>query len=917
MDSSGNAYITGGTWSSDFPTQNPLQPDYGGSSDAFVAKLNASGSSLIYSTYLGGGNYDYGRGIAVDSSGNAYITGFTYSVDFPTQNPLQPDYSLSGEAFVVKITGGEICGCSFPQTGDCQLPPGTTIIGENVVTGIEEGNLYIPADSVLHLRKNATFIFNPGYSIICNGSITKDEGAAIKKGYLCVKYDDQNGCWSDSTFSDSPSCPEGRVRWKDVPPGTPPCSRPVANAGPDQTVTDADGNGQENVTLDGSQSEDPDGTIVSWVWTESASQIAIGETPTVTLSVGTHTITLTVTDDDNATDTDEVVITIQGVSPTPVITATKTGVDLNRGTLILGDHIEYTIVIKNLGGRNQPNNPGNEFEDVLSTGLGNLGYILGSASASSGTVEYKSSAHPFYRKIVWNGSIPAGSSVTIRFTSPINWGTEASNQGTVYYDSNGDGSNDSQVLTDDPSLPGNHDPTVLVVTDVKITVTKRFEDQSHETRFHEPGDTIYYTIAISNAPDGIDIPRSRLVDWISYDFCVADVFCYSTSGDVHFNEGTRELQWDGALPAGEVVGILFDVVVDDVDPGTTVRNQAHLFYSTQDNGMEEDGWEGEILSDDPDTWQKNDSTDFVVDVPAWRRTIQPGDILYDPCTLLIPYVPDWIPGIWKCDNYLGHVGIYIGKGLTADPQTDKCRHHISSWDADTSAPTAEGKRNKVLILRVNCGALPREAAAEWAKDVSDPARNYTYQLWPEENLKKYGWCKNPDKEAAVWYCSELVWAAYFNLNPRIDIEAFPGNIETGWFYNPGSPVSPNEICEDKDTYTLIGHTYGNTSYPEGIPVVIQTGKCDCDDFLYIILDCPVDLIVIDPDGLVLSKDQSEIPSALYWMDDFDADGSLDVLVALKPKKGNYQIYIEPRPEADPTDTYTLIIKDGRTGQEVE
>jgi len=85
---------------------------------------------------------------------------------------------------------------------------------------------------------------------------------------------------------------------------------PVANAGPDQTITDTDGDGQEDVALDGSQSDDPDGTIASWVWTEGGTQIATGETPTITLSVGTHTITLTVTDNDSATDTDEVAIVI-------------------------------------------------------------------------------------------------------------------------------------------------------------------------------------------------------------------------------------------------------------------------------------------------------------------------------------------------------------------------------------------------------------------------------------------------------------------------------------------------------------------------------------------------------------------------------------------------------------------------------
>ena len=91
------------------------------------------------------------------------------------------------------------------------------------------------------------------------------------------------------------------------PPGNQP---PTANAGPDQTVTDADDGGDEDVTLDGSGSTDSDGTIASYVWTESAVQIATGATPTVTFAVGAHTVTLTVTDDEGATDTDDVVITV-------------------------------------------------------------------------------------------------------------------------------------------------------------------------------------------------------------------------------------------------------------------------------------------------------------------------------------------------------------------------------------------------------------------------------------------------------------------------------------------------------------------------------------------------------------------------------------------------------------------------------
>ena len=103
----------------------------------------------------------------------------------------------------------------------------------------------------------------------------------------------------------------------DDPPVDPPVGNqlPTADAGGNQTVTDTDDGGDESVTLDGSGSTDPDGSIASWVWTEGASEVATGETPTVTFAVGTHTVTLTVMDDQGATDTDQVVITVEAAPP--------------------------------------------------------------------------------------------------------------------------------------------------------------------------------------------------------------------------------------------------------------------------------------------------------------------------------------------------------------------------------------------------------------------------------------------------------------------------------------------------------------------------------------------------------------------------------------------------------------------------
>jgi hypothetical protein len=103
VDSSGNAYVTGDTVSTNFPTMNPFQPANGGGDDAFVTKLNPSGSSLVYSTYLGGSRLDEGHGIAADNSGNAYVIGLTNSTNLPTVNPLQPANAGGIDSFVAKI----------------------------------------------------------------------------------------------------------------------------------------------------------------------------------------------------------------------------------------------------------------------------------------------------------------------------------------------------------------------------------------------------------------------------------------------------------------------------------------------------------------------------------------------------------------------------------------------------------------------------------------------------------------------------------------------------------------------------------------------------------------------------------------------------------------------------------------------
>jgi beta-propeller repeat-containing protein/ASPM-SPD-2-Hydin domain-containing protein/HYDIN/CFA65/VesB family protein len=111
LDSSGNAYLTGATRSTNFPVASPFQIGLNGSSDAFVCKLNfvpgtgtGTGLTLVYSTYLGGSGGDSGQGIAVDSSGDAYVTGFTSSTNFPTQSAFQSANGGGTDAFVSEFT---------------------------------------------------------------------------------------------------------------------------------------------------------------------------------------------------------------------------------------------------------------------------------------------------------------------------------------------------------------------------------------------------------------------------------------------------------------------------------------------------------------------------------------------------------------------------------------------------------------------------------------------------------------------------------------------------------------------------------------------------------------------------------------------------------------------------------------------
>ena len=175
VDSAGNAYVTGDTTSSNFPAQNAIQPGYGGGlADAFVSKLNAAGTALVYSTFLGGNLSDEGRAIALDSSGNAYVTGYTSSYQFPVSHPFQGSngggIEHHDDAFVAKISETT----PPPPTADLSVTiadsPDPAAMGANVTYTLDVSN----AGPDQATATSLTVRIDPSLNI---DSITPDQGS--------------------------------------------------------------------------------------------------------------------------------------------------------------------------------------------------------------------------------------------------------------------------------------------------------------------------------------------------------------------------------------------------------------------------------------------------------------------------------------------------------------------------------------------------------------------------------------------------------------------------------------------------------------------------------------------------------------------------------------------------------------------
>ncbi len=165
VDSAGNVYVAGFTYSTDFPTQNSVQRQLAGNDDAFVTKLNPMGSTILYSTYLGGSDYDYALGIALGSDGAAYIVGATYSTDFPVVDPIQPSLKGSSNVFVAKLDG--TCTINYPDVpiGYWAYSYVNNLSCLGVVGGYPDGNFH-PNSNISRAELSRMLVLGYGLSLI-------------------------------------------------------------------------------------------------------------------------------------------------------------------------------------------------------------------------------------------------------------------------------------------------------------------------------------------------------------------------------------------------------------------------------------------------------------------------------------------------------------------------------------------------------------------------------------------------------------------------------------------------------------------------------------------------------------------------------------------------------------------------------
>lgn len=376
VDGTSAVYVTGQTFSTNFPTLNAIQTASSGSGDAFVTKLDASGAQ-VYSTYLGGVGSDRGKGIAVDPAGAAHIIGITESFNFPILNAIKSTYTLQ-DAFVTKLNAagalaystflggyssefGE--GIALDHAGSAYVVGSTQLSQNFPMVNASQGTNAGGFDAfVAKIVDRPTANAGPDQSVP-EGTLVTLDGSGSVGGSLTYQWTYVSGpavslasattahptfgaphvpaaggtvtlqlivCEGSSSNCSDPDTVNVHVTNINQPP--------VAEAGPDQTVQESSA-----VMLDGTASYDPDIETLSYQWTQilgpavtlmnANTATPFFTAPSVGAGGATLVFDLTVTDPHLLTGSDSVAVNVTNVNQIPVAHA---GADQTRN--------EHTLV---------------------------------------------------------------------------------------------------------------------------------------------------------------------------------------------------------------------------------------------------------------------------------------------------------------------------------------------------------------------------------------------------------------------------------------------------------------------------------------------------------------------------------------------------------------------------------------------
>jgi uncharacterized repeat protein (TIGR01451 family) len=308
---------------------------------------------------------------------------------------------------------------------------------------------------------------------------------------------------------------------------------------------------------------------------------------------GTNNLPLLTDDPSTPAPNDATVFTIS--IPTAISLAKTVTGDFNQGGTVF-----YYLTMTNAGNA-QADNPGDEIVDQLPAGLS-----LVSAAAGTGTVTTDAAT----RTVRWNGAVPYHGSAYVAIIAHVDETSTGtlSNQGVGHFDGDGDGVNETTVLSDDPALPGAADPTAFEVI-VPPTTLRAFLTTPGASYY--PNAVVPYSLSVYNygGHDQNDNPGDEIVDTLPPQLIWVDT--YATSGTATFDAATNSVHWNGAIPAHGSVSLTIFARVAPTAAGS-ILNQAVLHYDADSNGSNETT----LLSDNGATLTPLDPTGIFVIAPV-------------------------------------------------------------------------------------------------------------------------------------------------------------------------------------------------------------------------------------------------------------------------------------------------------------